>query len=73
MPKHVDNLMWAYVDSDTVDPSINEESNLISAPCGDPAVLNSYHVSRQAMVTEGWQRTRLIQILTRKARSTRNQ
>ncbi len=73
MPKYVDNLIWAYVDSTTVDLSVNEESNLISVPCGDPAVLNSCHVSRQAMVTQDWQRTRLIQILTWKARSTRNQ
>lgn len=72
MPKYVDNLIWAYTDSTTVDPSINEESNLISAPCGDPAVLNSCHMSRQPMVTQGWQRTRRIQILTGKARSTRN-
>lgn len=68
MPKYVDSLIWAFAD-----PGINEESDLIRAPCEDPAVLNGCHVSRQAIVTRGWQRTRLIQILTRKARSTRNQ
>lgn len=47
-------LYLGFAELSNVDSATNTVSNLISAPCEDPALLKGCNVSCQAMETQGW-------------------